>query len=47
MWPDPALEGDDAVVDLVQRYTDALSDAIRRHPEEYLWAHRRWKTVPG
>lgn len=47
MWPDPALEGDEAVVELVQRYTNALSDAVRRHPEEYLWAHRRWKTSPG
>lgn len=47
MWPDPALEGDEAVVELVQRYTNALSDAVRRHPEEYFWAHRRWKTSPG
>jgi KDO2-lipid IV(A) lauroyltransferase len=47
MYPDPGLKGDDAVVELVQRYTDALADAVRRHPEEYFWAHRRWKTSPG
>jgi len=46
MWPDPELKGDEAVKELIQRYTDGLADAIRRHPEEYFWAHRRWKTVP-
>lgn len=44
MWPDPSLGDDDAVVDLVQRYSDALADAVRAHPTEYLWAHRRWKS---
>jgi Kdo2-lipid IVA lauroyltransferase/acyltransferase len=24
----------------------ALEDAIRNHPEQYLWAHKRWKTRP-
>ena len=23
-----------------------LEDAIRKYPEQYLWAHRRWKEVP-
>jgi KDO2-lipid IV(A) lauroyltransferase len=46
MWPDRSLDEDAAVLDLMQRYTDALSDAIHAHPEEYFWAHRRWKTKP-
>jgi KDO2-lipid IV(A) lauroyltransferase len=46
MWPDRSLDVDAAVLDLMQRYTDALSDAIRAHPTEYFWAHRRWKTRP-
>jgi len=46
MWPDRSLEEDAAVLDLMQRYTDALSDAVRAHPTEYFWAHRRWKTIP-
>ena len=43
---DPTLEGDDAIRDLTQRYTDLLARAIRREPAEYFWAHRRWKTQP-
>ncbi|MGD8414970.1 MAG: lysophospholipid acyltransferase family protein [Candidatus Latescibacterota bacterium] len=46
MWPDRSLDEDDAVGELMQRYTDALSDAIRAHPAQYFWAHRRWKTAP-
>lgn len=26
-----------------QIMNDRLSQAIRRHPEQYLWAHRRWR----
>jgi KDO2-lipid IV(A) lauroyltransferase len=47
MWPNPSLAEEDAVVDLVQRYTNALADAIREFPTEYFWAHRRWKTSPS
>ena len=46
MWPDGTLDEDAAVADLMQRYTDALSDAVRRYPADYFWAHRRWKTPP-
>ena len=45
MWPDRSLDEDTAVVELMQRYTDALADAVRAHPTEYFWAHRRWKTT--
>ncbi|MDV6317575.1 LpxL/LpxP family Kdo(2)-lipid IV(A) lauroyl/palmitoleoyl acyltransferase [Chromohalobacter sp. HP20-39] len=44
----PALEdfpsGDD-VADAT-RINDLIEDAIRRHPEQYLWLHRRFKTRP-
>lgn len=40
----------DAVENPVQWITDqysaALERAIRRHPEQYLWIHRRWKSRP-
>lgn len=46
MWPDRSLPEDDAVVELMQRYTDALAGAVRANPSHYFWAHRRWKTPP-
>jgi KDO2-lipid IV(A) lauroyltransferase len=47
LWPNTDLDGDEAVLELMQRYTDALADAIRRYPDQYFWAHRRWKTQPA
>lgn len=29
-----------------QRYTDVLEDIIRRHPDQWIWMHRRWRTKP-
>lgn len=31
---------------ITQRYTDALERMVRRHPEQYFWLHRRWKSQP-
>lgn len=36
----------DAVKVITQRYHAALERLIRRHPEQYFWLHRRWKTQP-
>ncbi len=31
---------------ITQRYTRALERLVRRHPEQYFWLHRRWKSQP-
>jgi len=37
---------DAAVYELVRRFTARLEEAVRRHPEQWFWMHRRWKTRP-
>ena len=42
--PDDAAAGDDdGVAALTARYLAALEAAIRAHPEQWLWMHRRWR----
>jgi KDO2-lipid IV(A) lauroyltransferase len=36
----------DATRAITQRYTEALERMVRRHPEQYFWLHRRWKSQP-
>jgi KDO2-lipid IV(A) lauroyltransferase len=31
---------------LIAEITKMLEDSIRRNPDHYFWAHRRWKTAP-
>ena len=46
LWPDPDLPHEEAIVDLTQRFTTHLEAYIRNYPDQYFWAHRRWKTQP-
>jgi KDO2-lipid IV(A) lauroyltransferase len=39
----PESESDDAVRQFTQRCTDVLEMYVRRHPELWLWMHRRWR----
>jgi KDO2-lipid IV(A) lauroyltransferase len=39
----PREESPDAVREFTQRCTDVLEMYVRRHPELWLWMHRRWR----
>lgn len=48
LWIDPPAPdwpSGDAVTDAA-RYMAMLEHVVRRHPEQYLWVHRRFKTRP-
>lgn len=47
--PIETIETGDAKADIIAntaRYTASLEAVIRRHPEQWLWIHRRWRTRP-
>ncbi|HEY6360553.1 MAG TPA: lysophospholipid acyltransferase family protein [Vicinamibacterales bacterium] len=39
----PRSEGPDAIREFTQRCTDVLEMYVRRHPDLWLWMHRRWR----
>ena len=39
----PPPDHPDAIRDFTQRCTDVLEMYVRRHPELWLWMHRRWR----
>ncbi len=46
MQPEPGETKDAYALHSQQRYADLLEKAIRRHPTQWVWFHRRWKTRP-
>lgn len=43
--PHPDAGSPNAIRELTQRCTDVLEMYVRRHPEQWLWMHRRWRDV--
>ena len=43
----PPHDCEDPVREFTQRCTDVLEMHVRRHPELWLWMHRRWREAPG
>ena len=42
----PSQDGPDAIREFTQRCTDVLEMHVRKHPELWLWMHRRWRDAP-
>lgn len=43
----PPASSEDPVRELTQRCTDVLEMYVRRHPDLWLWMHRRWREDEG
>jgi KDO2-lipid IV(A) lauroyltransferase len=43
----PDADDPDAIREFTQRCTDVLEMYVRRHPELWLWMHRRWRGAPA
>lgn len=41
-----SFSGTDGLEKLLQEMTCRIEEKIRRHPEQWLWFHNRWKTKP-
>jgi len=46
IWPKDWKDQSDPLRYITQRYTQAIEQFISDDPNQYLWAHRRWKTRP-
>jgi len=46
MYAEPTGDFERDVVATTARFSRVFEDMVRRHPEQWLWFHRRWKTRP-
>ncbi len=42
--PELTYDGGDSLESIAQRQNDVIEAMIRKHPDHWLWMHRRWKT---
>jgi KDO2-lipid IV(A) lauroyltransferase len=45
--PGAGVLPEEAEKKVLQRFADLLESKIRRQPDQWLWAHRRWKSTPN
>lgn len=46
VWVEPAVEPGPDDAETTRRCLARVEAAVRAHPEQWLWIHRRWKTPP-
>lgn len=46
VMPDASLPPEEAERSVLRQFACVLEGMVRRHPEQWLWAHRRWKSSP-
>ncbi len=46
VMPDPATNSEEAERIVLQQFASVLEQEIRKNPDQWLWAHRRWKSTP-
>jgi len=43
---EPIRPENKSIEELTQEYTTAIEKAVKEHPEQWFWFHRRWKNSP-
>jgi KDO2-lipid IV(A) lauroyltransferase len=44
--PPPPDRKPETISDYTRRYTKIIEEAVREHPDQWIWIHRRWRTQP-
>lgn len=44
--PPPPDRKPETILEYTQLYTKAIENHIREYPDQWIWVHRRWRTVP-
>ena len=47
IWADPSQPMDREIERITRYHVQCLENLVRKHPGQYFWFHRRWKTRPA